>query len=452
MLLCVGSFAVNTSNPLNSAINGVLGSVASDLSSAASSSIGNAFLNARNGITDTVRRIELRENERLQQEIHEHLQQEIEPEKETTEKAKDTKSKCQFRCAVKTCRNRGTKGFYKIPDNPARRNQWLDKIKLSEVKKSDKVCYMHFRPDQFCGEIDKKKGIFGQLKKYVIPTECLPGEPFVAYPNQNTESDFVNEVIIEDPPKPTKKKTKKKDTSDELFIHKDKNNDHRYTPLTQNPYDLIKKLTQRVQLLSNKNKALMAGKLPETVQKKVVNERLKHKFTPAQIHVMLSKKKLARCYKWANEDYNRLYKIRALGPKAVKILNKDLNFPTPGVSTVDRKYQFFHVPLGLITPAIELLKIKSKIMKERDKNCGICFDEIFIDNVGEVDKILDQVIGPGKYANVLFVRSYSGDLKYPVYWDIDAQLSVEELLFIIIQLEDEAGLKIHSSTCDQGTA
>ena len=78
---------------------------------------------------------------------------------------------------------------------------------------------------------------------------------------------------------------------------------------------------------------------------------------------MLAKKKLARCYKWANEDYNRLYKIRALGPKAVKILNKDLNFPTPGVSTVDRKYQFFHVPLGLITPAIELLKIKSKIMK-----------------------------------------------------------------------------------------
>ena len=61
------------------------------------------------------------------------------------------------------------------------------------------------------------------------------------------------------------------------------------------------------------------------------------------------------------------------------------------------------------------------------------------------------MIGPGKYANVLFVCSYSGDLKYPVYWDIDSQLSVEELLFIIVQLEDEAGLKIHSSTCDQGT-
>ena len=126
LLLCVGSFAVNTSNPLNSAINGVLGSVASDLSSAASSSIGNAVLNASNGIKDTVQRIEFRENERLQQQINEHLQQEVEPEKDTTDKAKDTKSKCQFRCVVKTCRNRGTKGFYKIPDNPAHRNQWLD--------------------------------------------------------------------------------------------------------------------------------------------------------------------------------------------------------------------------------------------------------------------------------------------------------------------------------------
>ena len=45
-----------------------------------------------------------------------------------------------------------------------------------------------------------KKGKFGQLKKYVIPTECLPGEPFGANLNQNIESDFVNEVIIDNPP------------------------------------------------------------------------------------------------------------------------------------------------------------------------------------------------------------------------------------------------------------
>ena len=80
LLLFLGSFAVNTNNPVNSAINGVLGSVASDLCSSASSYIGNAVLSASNGITDTVQRIEFRENERLQQEINQHLQQENEPE------------------------------------------------------------------------------------------------------------------------------------------------------------------------------------------------------------------------------------------------------------------------------------------------------------------------------------------------------------------------------------
>ena len=135
----------------------------------------------------------------------------------------------------------------------------------------------------------------------------------------------------------------------------------------------------------------------------------------------------------------------------MKILKKDLHFPSPGKSSVDQKYSFFHIPLGIITPALELLKLKVKIMPEREKNCGICFDEIFIDNVGQIDQKLDQVIGPAKYANVLFVRSYSGDLKYPFFWELDKQLSKEQFMTIIIALENEVGLKIHSSTCDQGT-
>ena len=447
LLLFLGSFAVNTNNPVNSAVNGVLGSIASDLCTSASSSIGNAVLNASNGITDTVQKIEFRENERLQQQINDHLQQEIEPEKETTDKAKDTKSKCQFRCAVKTCRNRGTKGFYKIPDNPARRNQWLDKIKLSEVKKSAKVCYRHFRPDQFCGEIDEKKGIFGQLKKYVIPTECLPGEPFV---DQKIDNGFDGEIVIE-PPQKREFWEVPVNNPETLITIKSSENEHNYTPETFDPYERIKRLERKNQLLKNKNAALMSGKkVPKTVQEKIVHERLKHKFTPATIHCMLSKKKLSRCMKWQNEDYNNLFRIRSLSPKCVKILKKDLNFPAPGISTVDKKYSFFHVPLKIITPALELLKLKSKLLTERQKNCGVCFDEIFIDNTAEIDLKLDEVLGPGKQANVLFVRSYCGDLKYPVYWDIDSQLSVEELNSIIIALEDEAGLKIHSVTCDQG--
>ena len=116
----------------------------------------------------------------------------------------------------------------------------------------------------------------------------------------------------------------------------------------------------------------------------------------------------------------------------MKILKNDLHFPSPGKSTVDQKFSFFHIPLGIIVPCLELLKLKAKTMTEREKNCGICYDEIFIDNVGQIDQKLDQVIGPAKYANVLFVRSYSGDLKYPFFWQLDDQLSKEQFMTIII--------------------
>ena len=89
-------------------------------------------------------------------------------------------------------------------------------------------------------------------------------------------------------------------------------------------------------------------------------------------------------------------------------------------------------------------------MTLKQKIIGVCFDGIFIDNVVEIDKILDQAFGPAKEANVFFIRSIiNNELTYPVYYDLDHKLSKDEFMQIIIVLE-ELGLEVVSTTCDQG--
>ena len=122
----------------------------------------------------------------------------------------------------------------------------------------------------------------------------------------------------------------------------------------------------------------------------------------------------------------------------------------PGISTVDQKFQFFHVYPGFIKPALEVLKKRAPFMTEIQKVIGICFDEIFIDNVVEIDKILDQAVGPAKNANVFFIRAViNNELTYPVFYELDHKLTEKEFMEIIMMLE-EIGLKVVASTCDQG--
>ena len=78
--------------------------------------------------------------------------------------------------------------------------------------------------------------------------------------------------------------------------------------------------------------------------------------------------------------------------------------------------------------------------------------KIFIDNVVEIDRILDQAIGPAKNASVFWIHSISSTkngLKLPVFYELDHKLTTKELLEIIVTLE-EIGLKVVSVACDQG--
>ena len=95
---------------------------------------------------------------------------------------------------------------------------------------------------------------------------------------------------------------------------------------------MIKKLKRQVKFLKNQNASLRSGKLPEAVKNRVVTEKLKGKFTPAQISQIIKPQK--RCTKWTDEDYNLGYKFRFMPRKQYNSLRKKHNFPLPGISTI----------------------------------------------------------------------------------------------------------------------
>ena len=344
-------------------------------------------------------------------------------------------------CEISSCGTKKAtdKGFYTIPEHEIRRKAWFDACGIPLTKKKTRICWRHFKPDQFRNKIDPSKGLFGCLKKDAFPTEFLPGEPIKV----NSDSDF-------DLGRSEEIKIPEQISSAESVNLTKSDKEHDYAQNCPNPFDLIKKLKHQVQLLKNQNASLRSGNLPEAVKNRVVAEKLKGKFTPAQISQIISKKTKKRCMKWKEEDYNLGYKFRFLPKKQYNALRKKHNFPLPGISTIDKKFQFVHLSPGFIKPSLEFLKKKVLSLKESEKVIGICFDEIFIDNVVEIDQILDQAIGPAKNANVFWIRSISSNaLKYPIFYELDHKLTKKELLEIIVTME-EIGFKVVSITCDQG--
>ena len=82
------------------------------------------------------------------------------------------------KCPVKSCDYRSDKGFYNIPEHPVRRQAWINACQLSPPY-NKKICYQHFRVTDFIKEItdeDIAQARFGKLKKWMVPTQNLPGD------------------------------------------------------------------------------------------------------------------------------------------------------------------------------------------------------------------------------------------------------------------------------------
>ena len=113
---------------------------------------------------------------------------------------------------------------------------------------------------------------------------------------------------------------------------------------------LIRKLRKKNVLLKNASDSLRSGNLPKTVQTKVVHNVLEGKFTGAQITQMIKPKRVAdeygkvpiiRMKNLTYQDYAFGLTVRTSGGRKIhNVLRNVLEFPLPGISTMDKEFMW----------------------------------------------------------------------------------------------------------------
>jgi uncharacterized protein YeeX (DUF496 family) len=113
---------------------------------------------------------------------------------------------------------------------------------------------------------------------------------------------------------------------------------------------LIRKLRKQNVLLKNTSDSLRSGNLPKKVQSNVVHNVLGGKFTNAQITQMIKPKRVAdergkvpiiRMKNLTYQDYAFGLTVRTTGGRKIhNVLRNVLEFPLPGISTMDKEFMW----------------------------------------------------------------------------------------------------------------
>ena len=83
-----------------------------------------------------------------------------------------------YRCSIRSCLTRATKGVYRFPENPNRLKVWTEAcgLKSANIKKETRICWKHFNKSDFINDISEKDahefGI-GELVKWAVPSQNL---------------------------------------------------------------------------------------------------------------------------------------------------------------------------------------------------------------------------------------------------------------------------------------
>ena len=83
------------------------------------------------------------------------------------------------------------------------------------------------------------------------------------------------------------------------------------------------------------------------------------------------------------------------GGKSALLFVRQFIAPLPEYSSLVREFGFCHATLGFIFAGMEYQRQKLQNKSQYYRLCGIMFDEIKTTKVGQIDKKVDQLIGPG---------------------------------------------------------
>ena len=132
-----------------------------------------------------------------------------------------------FKCQVQYCctKSENRKGFYLVPEQPKRREEWLNLCGIDSSKTKDVlICWKHFKLTDFQNELG-----FGKLKKNVFPSKFPP----TFETQSNSYLDLFGEAEVDNNPDISSVPLYHGDPpeeSQEIIIHNEFSNQHDYTP------------------------------------------------------------------------------------------------------------------------------------------------------------------------------------------------------------------------------
>ena len=194
-------------------------------------------------------------------------------------------------------------------------------------------------------------------------------------------------------------------------------------------------------------------KLSRAQIKEIVHEELKPLFTEGQIDWILAKTSPSANHRrgnnWSTADVILALTIALLSKKAYNHLRNKNLLPLPSMSFIRKNFKNFIIKEGHFDHVHTLMAVMATKMTDKQRICGLCFDEVHLKADMCYNATHDNVIGPHSNANVLMVRGLYAKFKIPIFAAFDQALTKKDL-FEAIEALYKAGFHVVTVTCDQG--
>lgn len=171
--------------------------------------------------------------------------------------------------------------------------------------------------------------------------------------------------------------------------------------------------------------------------------------------------KCPQAYRYTAEYKQFALTIYFLGPNVYKYLQKMLHLPS--MSTLYRITKNWDISSGINDCVFCILKSKSQMMCERERNCVLCMDEMSIKKFLSYNRRKDEIIGfhktsfekknPAKSVFVIMARGLLSNWKQPLAYYFVETITAEEILKIINEVVVKLvaiNMMVHAVVSDQG--
>ena len=127
-----------------------------------------------------------------------------------------------------------------------------------------------------------------------------------------------------------------------------------------------------------------------------------------------------------------------------------MKYPFPTLEMLRRKVSCFHLTEGWLELTFKFFESKKRLWNFIKFIAGLCFDEMGLSSVGQIDFKIEQIVGPNTEAQMFMCRSLCDEWKLPLFVGFD--MSPEKLYQIFIEAIvrlTQVEVDVLITTCDQ---